>query len=165
MSKCHEPLGTADIGQHEPQSKTRKMGAAKRDPAISRDATRRMRTLIISWRLRGMSYRAIADGLREKGFKISGQSVSNYLARYFDEQEKQTAHKLETMRMLEDARLDELVQALSIKLQQGDEKAINLLIQISNRRAKLWGLDLDRSKRQQVIADAFAELLEGGTDE
>lgn len=165
MSKTHEPLGTADIGQHEPQSKARKMGGAKRDPALARDATRRMRQLIISWRLRGMSYRAIAEGLQAKGYKISGMSVSNYLQRYFDEQEKSTAHKLETMRMLEDARLDELVQALYTKLQNGDEKAINLLLQISNRRAKLWGLDLDRAKRQEVIANAFAELLNGGDDD
>lgn len=84
-------------------------------------------------RLAGFSYEAIAERL-----EITEGSVVALIERTL---ERAVNHSVEQLREVENARLDRAQAAIWTKVLSGDEKAIATFITISQRRARLNGLD------------------------
>lgn len=94
------------------------------------------RLLALELRKSGMTYQQIAD---EIGISVSGafKHVSKALATF----RAKAAEEAETVAALEAERLDSLHQALWPKAIQGDMPAVDRVLKIMERRAKLYGLD------------------------
>ena len=84
----------------------------------------------------GYSTYYIADKLG-----VSHQAVSKMLSVALQELAEEQRNSAEELRALENARLDYLLEKLEDKVNEADMLAINTSIRISERRAKLNGLD------------------------
>lgn len=97
-------------------------------------AERRAKALVL--RKAGASYRAIA---RECGVDVATawSDVQTELAEL-----RQVARETaEDVKQIELGRLDDWTIGLTNRARQGDEKAVRALVQVSQRRARLLGLD------------------------
>ena len=135
-------------------------------PRLVVAAERRERALQL--RAQGYRYRQIAD---ELGY-CDTSSAWNAVKQALDELNQRTADQADRYRMLEDQRLDMLAAPLWRRLtrtvtdpQTGDEttepnyRAIDRLLRIAERRARLWGLDeTDRHRQAASDAQAAADL-------
>lgn len=110
---------------------------------------------IMVMRLGGMSYRQIAQRTG-----VTHQMVNDLISHAMKQVPKAA---VDEMRALENQRLDEAQAAIWSRVGMGDEKAIEVFLKISTRRAKLNGLDeptkidLSIGIRQEMEA-ALAEL-------
>jgi hypothetical protein len=66
------------------------------------------------------------------------------------------SHGAEELRALENARLDSYLSALGPSIELGDPKAIAVAVRISERRAKMAGLDAPIEVKIQAEAAAIA---------
>lgn len=102
------------------------------------------RTKVIAMRRGGMSYRAIADAVRGKPGIPAGYTQA---AAYRDvkallEEQRATQRELaDEVRQLELERLDAMHMALWTDAMRGGQGAIDRVLRISERRARLLGLD------------------------
>ncbi|MFG7161943.1 hypothetical protein ACGYU5_15205 [Burkholderia pseudomallei] len=90
----------------------------------------------VELRKRGATYRQIGLALG-----ISGKSAYNLIQRAFAKLEKQSATGSGPLRALEIERLDAMRNGLWDKATQGDVNAVAACLKISERLAKLTGLD------------------------
>ena len=102
--------------------------AAKR-----KEQTRSRRIEALSLRLAGLTYEQIAERL-----DISPEGARDMVNRTLDRAENQI---VDEMRELEGARLDRAQAAIWTKVLEGDTKAVDTFLRISQRRARLYGLD------------------------
>lgn len=88
-------------------------------------------------RAAGRRYDQIAEalGMTERAARIAVRRCLERVAEEADERAR-------ALRDVEDARLDAITAALWEN--RGDPKAAAVLVRIAERRAKLWGLDVDR---------------------
>lgn len=107
-------------------------------PAVSlserrkaQDSGKRMEAL--SLRMAGLTYAQIATRLN-----ISEQGAMDLVTRTLERAENLAARE---MRELEGARLDRAQAAIWTQVLEGDVKAVESFLRISQRRAKLFGLD------------------------
>src|SRR5688572_1861256 len=107
----------------------------KTDQQRIRAAERRGKAL--AYRKAGASYRAIADAL---GCSVgtAAHDVAAALATLAEQQQGEAA----ALRTLEAERLDTLQLGLWPKATSGDVGAVLAILKISERRARLFGLDL-----------------------
>ena len=91
-------------------------------------------------RINGANYRQIAAEL-----SVSIQTVSNDINGELDRLKKATAGEAERLRDIELHRLDRWQRAMTAKMANGSTQAVQQLIKISERRAKLLGLDAPTS--------------------
>lgn len=94
------------------------------------------RTKALDLRIAGRSYRAIAEEL-EIGLTQAYDDVQNALA----EARSVEREKVEELRALELARLDVALEGLFPAVRKGNPLAVDRLLKISERRAKLCDLD------------------------
>jgi len=85
-------------------------------------------------RIAGVSYQSIADALGYKHASGAHKAVSSALKKTLQE-------PADDLRSLELARLDSAMQAIAASVKQGQYGAIDRLLKIMERRAKLLGLD------------------------
>ena len=90
----------------------------------------------VELRKQGLSYRAIGQQL-----KTSDTTVRKALKRVFTRIREETSEKAEELIQLEAERLDDLFNAIWGQAIKGDYAAIDRIIRIMDRRAKLLGLD------------------------
>lgn len=90
----------------------------------------------VELRKRGATYRQIGLALQ-----ISGKSAYNLVQRAFTKLEKQSAAGSGPLRMLEVERLDAMRNGLWDRAIDGDVNAVTACLKISERLAKLTGLD------------------------
>tara|TARA_Y100000310_G_scaffold111632_1_gene110026 strand:+ start:440 stop:964 length:525 start_codon:yes stop_codon:yes gene_type:complete len=95
--------------------------------------TNRRIGLSLELRLRGKSYRFIAEAL---GVRV--QTVKSYIERGLSARESEN---IEGVRRMEGIRLDYMLDKLWDKVEAGDEFAIDKVLKIMDRRSKLYGLD------------------------
>jgi hypothetical protein len=111
---------------------------------------------VLSLRRRGLSYQQIAEtlgspeqlaaaGLDWEPVKITARGVSALVRRYLNMLERETAESRDELRQLENERLDALYRKWLPKQDSKDPveatRAAAILLKISDRRAKLNGLD------------------------
>ncbi|QRM23529.1 MULTISPECIES: helix-turn-helix transcriptional regulator [Burkholderia] len=134
---------------------TQKM-SPKRLASLEREAQ------AVELRKRGATYRQIGLALG-----ISGKSAYNLIQRAFAKLEKQSATGSGPLRALEIERLDAMRNGLWDKATQGDVNAVAACLKISERLAKLTGLDQPvqvetKTKVEQQLTEeqlrAMAEL-------
>ena len=90
----------------------------------------------------GFSYRRIAEVLAlEYGEKYSAVTAFRDVDACLKEVTQQLTHETEELRQLELARLDDWQVPLMSKAKTGDVQAIKTLVQISQQRCKLLGLE------------------------
>lgn len=124
---------------------------AKRPAGVS-EAILDRRQKAIALRTGGASYREIATQL---GCDVATawDDVQTVL--------ETTTHEIEssagTLRALECRRLDMFTLSLVSKVQAGDVKAVQALVQVSTRRARLLGLDAPIDVRQQIDVSRLNE--------
>ena len=94
---------------------------------------RSRRVEALSLRIAGLTYEQIADRLN-----ISKDGARDLINRTLDRAENQVVQE---MRDLEGARLDRSQAAIWSKVLEGDVKAVDSFLRISQRRARLFGLD------------------------
>lgn len=100
---------------------------------VTRQRNEARRTEAMNLRLAGFSYEAIAERLG-----VSESAVHGLIGRTL---EKAVNYSVEQLREVENARLDRAQAAIWTKVLNGDEKAIDSFLRISQRRARLNGLD------------------------
>lgn len=93
----------------------------------------RQRAEVLSLLLAGLTYDQIAE---RQG--VSRTAVAVMIGRALEAQE---ATGIETLRAIENARLDRAQAAIWTRVLDGDNKAIDTFLRISGRRARLNGMD------------------------
>ena len=86
-------------------------------------------------RIRGYTWDQIADLTNYSGGGAVWNAVNNLL-------QKQQAEGVAELRAIENERLDVAIHAIWDKVKDGDLQAIDRLIRLSERRAKMNGLDM-----------------------
>ena len=90
----------------------------------------------IELRRAGMTFEGIG-----KELSCSKQRAYQIVSKYMNQVQERCNEEVEAMRLLEAGRLDEAQHAIWEKVRQGDIKAVRVFLQLSARRAKLFGLD------------------------
>lgn len=99
------------------------------------------RNKVLALRRQGMTAGQISDELAKEGIHRHPTNVQRFINRYLERLAATDRESAGALRALEDERLDALLRVYMLKAQNGDEKAAKLVLQISERRAKLHGLD------------------------
>lgn len=155
---------TPNTPTRTPQSQRHRK--TRTQPRLVVAAQRREKALQL--RAQGYRYRQIAEAV---GYGDSS-AAWNAVKQALDELRERTIDQADDYRILEDRRLDMLAAPLWQRLtrtvtdpQTGDEtaepnyRAIDRLIRIAERRARLWGLDeTDRHRQAADDAQAAADL-------
>lgn len=155
---------TPNTPTRAPQSQRHRK--TRTQPRLVAAAQRREKALQL--RAQGYRYRQIAEACGYNDTSAAWTAVKHAL----DELRERTADQADNYRALEDHRLDMLAAPLWRRLtrtvtdpQTGDEttepnyRAIDRLIRIAERRARLWGLDeTDRHRQAADDAQAVADL-------
>ena len=138
----------------------------------SRTSTRKVKAAIreaeaVRLRLEGASYREIADLLGYQGPSGAFRAVERGLSKLCP------VERIELLRRMELSRLDRLMRALWPKALQGDYGAIDRVLAIMARRAKLLGLDAPakasfvtpNGEKPLRLVDLFpADMSKGGVN-
>jgi transcriptional regulator with XRE-family HTH domain len=101
-------------------------------------------------RSEGLTYREVAERL--------GINTSTAYRRVENALRAIPADGVDEMRQLEGERLDKLHAALWDRALEGDLQAIDRLLTISNRRAKLFGLDAPTRQVNELQSFSTAEI-------
>lgn len=136
-------------------------------PAYHRvpEAQAARRTRALSLRLAGMTWQVIADQL--------GVTVSTAQGIVRESLRNGENRNVEEMRATENARLDRAQSAIWGRVLQGDDKAVNTFLRISQQRAALNGLNAPsqmeisigvRQEMEAALKEFEAVVLEGETD-
>jgi len=120
--------------------------APRRGQAADQIALRRLRALEL--RRAGCSYRQIASQLGVDLHTAHSDVMAEVL-----ELRNETKHEAQDLRDIELARCDELTFALWPTAQAGDAKAVSAVMRISERRARLLGLDAPTAQNVRVEGD------------
>jgi hypothetical protein len=129
------------------------MGAARPENKID---TKRRRKLVLKLRKEGLLYREIAERVREqfsedelpKGFDAS--YVGQDLRRALQNVESDLETEARDMLRMELRRLNELQAAMWSKAMQGEESAVDRILNVMQRRAKYLGLDEPDEIRAEI---------------
>jgi DNA-binding transcriptional MerR regulator len=122
-----------------------------------------MRGRIISLRKRGLTYQQVAEVIKtgRDGGPVehaTANSVSLVMRRYLQTVNREAAEDLEELRTLENERLDELLTIWGARAREGDPKAAHIVLRISERRAKMNGLDAATRVEHNVTGSVLHEL-------
>jgi hypothetical protein len=90
------------------------------------------------------------------GYRIAPSTVAKF---FYSDLDRFEADGVERMRKVENERLDYYLTKLAGAINAGDEKAIARAVSISERRAKLNGLDAPVVSTMNVTGDVPEELL------
>jgi len=108
-------------------------------------------------RLTGMSYRKIADRL-SVDVATAYRRVSAALERVKAEADEKAVE----VKAMELDRLDRILEVLEPRVERGDDKAIDRVLAVQQRRAKLLGLDAP--VRQEMKVESVPKLYEFDPD-
>lgn len=139
----------ANIGR----SKTTQVLARKfrRDPAYLE-----ARKWVWQKRMEGLSTQAIAELSEEQfGERITWPRVEAMVESATDESTEPEAARL---RHLEGARMDWYLECLAPQIRAGNDKAINTAVRISERRARMYGLDKPVQAHVHITGTVDPEL-------
>lgn len=101
--------------------------------SATRIAQAERRTQYVNLRKAGYTYERIAAH-----FGVTRQAVYSGVKKALDEIK---AEGVPELRALENERLDDMLRAIYAQAVKGDTGAIDRILRIMERRAKLWGLD------------------------
>lgn len=90
----------------------------------------------VNLRLAGATYQEIADSLG-----VTPPAVHKYMKKEMDQLRKETEQDAEHLRAMEISKLDAAQKAIWSQVTKGHLGAVDRLVRISDRRAKLLGLD------------------------
>ena len=99
----------------------------------------------------GCTLQEIADQLGYAGPSGARRAIETVL-------EKTLCHEATALRVLESERLDRLQRGLWPKAEQGDVRAVEAVLKIMSRRAKLFNLDAPKTHQLVIDEDALDEL-------
>ena len=141
-----------DLEERDPEVfHRRKKGRTRQQ----REHQRARRAQAVSLRLAGMTYEQIGERL-----EVSPSKAQGLVSRALQRAER---GPVDQMRELENQRLDRAQAAIWPRVLRGEDKAVSLYLQISDRRAKLNGLneptriDLSMSVKHEMV-QALEEL-------
>lgn len=140
------PQQVAEITRLHPNtqkaSHSRNTGRASRVTDIARQRNEARRVEAMNLRLAGFSYESIAERMG-----VSESAVHALIGRTL---EKAVNYSVDQLREVENARLDRAQAAIWTRVLSGDEKAIDSFLRISQRRARLNGLDAPQQVNLRV---------------
>ena len=105
-------------------------------------------------RKRGKSYPKIADALG-----VSVSTAHKYVTTELQRLAKECGEDAAAIRQIELDRLDDALDALADRIEQGDDRAVATMLRIQERRAKLLGLDSPDRQQVEVTGIDPRELL------
>lgn len=152
-------------GQPKKQSKS---GGKQRSAKIRATIAQRRATILVNVKS-GLGYRAIADGLG-----ISIGTVSSDMTAVLDEWRADAICSMADVVSIEQMRIDSMVNAIWDKCIGGDLLAIDRMVKLMERRAKLLGydkMDEDSAAYLRILAThsdaeliAHGKAITGGSD-
>jgi hypothetical protein len=119
----------------------------------------------------GMNYRDIQSALKARGCDVSLGTISNDVKILLGRLQREQVSDVEHWVTVECRRLDTALNAIWDKVQNGDYRAIDRLLQIQNQRAKYLGLfkpvhvtltDDQLLKEYEDLLAALAETVDAG---
>lgn len=119
------------------------------------------RAQAIALRIAGLEWQAIADRL---GYASRGAACTD-VTRALEANRKAERAAVEELRFVESQRLDRLQVAVWAQAIAGDAKAVEAVLKVMDRRAKLFGLDASKqmevafTRRSELEADAVADAV------
>lgn len=116
------------------------------------------RNLVLQLRRQGMTSAQISDELAARGIDRHPKSVQRFINKYLERIAAEDRESAPALRALEDERLDALLRVYMLKAQNGDEKAAKLVLQISERRSKMHGLDAPQVMEHRGSVSLLHEL-------
>lgn len=127
----------------------RRTGKSVKSPTVHEIAeVRERQRKAVELALTGMSLDQIAEQLEYADKSGAWRAINSTLNR-------QEAAAVKDMRILENARLDRLQTVLWPLALEGDLKAVDRLLRLFERRARLNGLDQQASRDAGALADAL----------
>jgi hypothetical protein len=99
------------------------------------------RAIVAANILAGMSYREIARALQNSGHTVTHETVRKdfqAILRQYNEEHQEVAARIV---VIEDRRLNHALNAIWSKVENGDLGAINTMIRVMERRARMSGID------------------------
>lgn len=108
--------------------------------------------MALTLRQRGCTYAEIAEAMQ-----CSVGWVHKWVQREFNRINESLGEKAATVRTLETARLDYMLDQLQPGINRGETQSIGMALKIQERRAKLWGLD--KQDKESSLEKALASLL------
>jgi hypothetical protein len=138
---------TAAIEASLPPASEAHGGLARKDETLAREAR------AVTLRLGGVTWQQVADQVGYASAEMAMRTVNRALGRH-------AAQQVDTLRAVENARLDRAQAAIWMKVQAGDHAAIHAFLRISARRSKMNGLDAPTQVNvsASTIADMDAAL-------
>lgn len=121
-------------------------------PLSATVAARRARN--IELRVQGYSFEYI---MHELGYLTLGAATKDF-CRAAERNAADVRHNLEVFRHLESVRMDEMLLALHPGIMRGNPRSIEVALKISERRAKMMGLDAVE-KIQVITIDVIDEQI------
>jgi hypothetical protein len=139
------------------------MTAPKGATSAHRIAEIERRTQALRYRKAGLSYEQIGAQM-----SITRQAAYQLVRKSLDSMQ---AENVESLRTLENERLDDMLRAIYATATKGDTGAIDRILRIMERRAKLWGLDAPvkqdvtsgGERLHHIIEVEIGPSLDGGT--
>jgi hypothetical protein len=142
--------------------KPRKRSSAKLDAEQARIDERRK--LVMQYRVAGLNYRQIIEQLeRRHGITASKGTISSDINQELAHISEEKRAMVERLRALELERLDDISRTLYQTVRGGDLAAIDRYLRVSERRAKLMGLDAPQkidAKLTSGVEDMTEEELD-----
>ena len=131
----------------------------RRNP--SKDQQLRRESEALALRIAGATFDEVAHALKLYGRSDAHKLVTRALSRH-------QAEQVDEMRLVEGARLDRMTRAVWAAAVQGDVEAVRAVIRISERRARLFGLDAPQRVNisddvDEQIRQLSAQLADDGT--
>jgi hypothetical protein len=111
------------------------------------------RQTILNLRIAGWSHAQIGDAVG-----LSRTQVSTFIAAELFATRKLADQALEDLRTLELARLDDALKALWPRVLSADTRAVDVYLKISERRAKLTGMDAPERQVTLDLTDQIGRL-------
>jgi hypothetical protein len=136
----------------------------KDEPVTPRDPTpeeleQNRRTAAADARLSGQSWSEVAASVGYRNARAAFTAVNAWLR----EQAIRDAETAEELRRLEAARLDKLQAALWDNAMSGDVQSVDKILKVSDRRAKLFGLDAPAELKVDGAQTVRYEIKRSGT--
>jgi DNA-binding transcriptional MerR regulator len=111
-----------------------------------------VRNRILTMKRRGASFEQIRDVLAasDPPVEMTVDGIRSLVHRYLERVHKEDAETIEQLRAQENERLDDVLRILYPRVIEGDMKAIDRFIRLSERRAKMNGLDAARQIEHRI---------------
>jgi len=120
-------------------------------PAGQAETIASRRKLALELRQAGLTYRELATALTNRGYPCKFTTAYKDVMRCLDEIAEKTHEEADHLRTLELTRLDTMLKGIWNRVIKGDTPSIDRALKISERRARLLGIDAPQHNIEEIV--------------